>query len=78
MPRADDYASPGLRYDRGADACSWRAMLDPFGETIDKPLPPLAGDQTAQPEENHPCSDISTVASSRGAVSIASCLVAIS
>ena len=40
VPGADDYGMPGLRYDRGADERSWRAMLDLFGETIDRPTSP--------------------------------------
>ncbi len=37
IPSAASYGMPGLRYDRDADERSWRAMLDLFRESIDKP-----------------------------------------
>ena len=37
VPGAEGYGMPALRYDRGADERSWRAMLDLFGETIERP-----------------------------------------
>ncbi len=37
VPDADAYGMPGLRYDRGADERSWRAMLNLFEESIGKP-----------------------------------------
>ncbi len=37
VPGAEAYGMPGLRYDRGADERSWRAMLDLFEESISKP-----------------------------------------
>ncbi len=37
VPSAAGYGMPGLRYDRDADKRSWQAMLDLFGESIDKP-----------------------------------------
>jgi len=37
VPGAKAYGMSGLRYDRGADERSWRAMLDLFEESIGKP-----------------------------------------
>ena len=37
VPGAEAYGMQGLRYDRGADERSWRAMLDLFSESIGKP-----------------------------------------
>ena len=37
VPGADTYGMPGMRYDRGADERSWRAMLDLFEESIGRP-----------------------------------------
>ena len=34
VPGATSYGMEGLRYDPDADARSWRAMLDLFGETV--------------------------------------------